>query len=73
MIHNTDKDRFEVTVEGRTAIIEYMMPGNKIIFSHTEVPVELEGNGIGIQNIRNWCYRAMVFEQKQLSYYFFIT
>jgi len=46
VVHNTDKNRFEVTVEGHTAVTEYMMPGNKIIFSHTEVPVELEGNGI---------------------------
>jgi len=46
VVHNTDKNRFEVTVDGRTAVTEYMQPGHKIILSHTEVPVELEGNGI---------------------------
>jgi len=46
VIQNTAKNRFEVTIDGQTAVTEYMLPGDKIIFSHTEVPEALEGNGI---------------------------
>ena len=41
------KRRFVVAVEGQKAVLEYMVSGAKIIFTHTEVPRALEGNGIG--------------------------
>ncbi|MBC7813884.1 MAG: N-acetyltransferase [Burkholderiales bacterium] len=44
--HNTDKRRFEVDLGSKTAIAEYRMAGNNIIFTHTEVPPEFEGMGI---------------------------
>lgn len=44
---NTDKKQFEFEVEGRTARIEYILMGKKILLTHTEVPEELEGKGIG--------------------------
>jgi len=48
VINNTERNRFEVTVNGRTAVSEYMLAGNtRIVFSHNEVPDALEGNGIG--------------------------
>lgn len=46
VVNNEAKKRFEITVGGQTAVTEYMTPGDKIIFTHTEVPVGLEGNGI---------------------------
>lgn len=44
---NQDRKQFELVVEGHTARIEYMIMANKIFLTHTEVPVELEGKGIG--------------------------
>ncbi len=32
VMHNEDKKRFELTIGGKTAVTEYMTPGNKIIF-----------------------------------------
>lgn len=46
VVNNRDRNRFELKVDGKTAVTEYMTPGNKIIFTHTEVPRGLEGNGI---------------------------
>ncbi|MCB0594158.1 MAG: N-acetyltransferase [Lewinellaceae bacterium] len=46
VVNNTARKRFELNVDGKTAVTEYMTPGDKIIFTHTEVPIGLEGNGI---------------------------
>ena len=44
---NTEDKAFEFLVDGSKARIEYTLLGNKIIITHTEVPKELEGKGIG--------------------------
>jgi hypothetical protein len=44
---NTDDSRFELKVEGQTAVLEYSLQADTITFIHTEVPSELEGRGIG--------------------------
>ena len=44
---NAEKKRFETTVEGHTAFVDYLRHGDTIWFTHTEVPPELEGRGIG--------------------------
>jgi len=49
---NPEKQRFEAEVEGRTAFAEYRLPEGSILFSHTEVPPELEGRGIGSALVR---------------------
>ncbi len=46
IINNPDARRFEATVDGFTAVVEYILATGKIVFTHTEVPVELEGRGI---------------------------
>lgn len=45
--HNTDKRRFETEVEGHVALVEYNLFNNGINYTHTEVPTQLEGRGIG--------------------------
>lgn len=45
--HNPERRRFEVEIEGKTAVAEYIMTSQKLILTHTEVPRGLEGNGIG--------------------------
>lgn len=46
---NTEKRRFELPLgEGRTAFIQYAETGEGVLaLTHTEVPVEFEGQGVG--------------------------
>ena len=44
---NLERRRFETEVNGYTAFIEYIKAKNAMYLTHTEVPVQLEGNGVG--------------------------
>ena len=44
---NKDRHRFELAVDGHTAFSQYKLAPGTITFLHTEVPKELEGQGIG--------------------------
>jgi hypothetical protein len=44
---NAAAHRIELTVDGYTAYSAYELVGRQIIFTHTEVPFELQGKGIG--------------------------
>lgn len=46
VIHNPEKKRFEWNQDGLTSMVEYVMGNNLMVFSHTEVPPALEGQGI---------------------------
>lgn len=46
VLHNETAKRFEVTVEGQLALIQYVRAGERLVFTHTEVPEPLEGRGI---------------------------
>jgi uncharacterized protein len=43
---NPAQNRFEATIEGHAAIIDYKLGPGEITVLHTEVPKELEGRGI---------------------------
>ena len=45
--NNAELSRFEAQVSDFTAVIDYRLVGNKIIFFHTGVPDEITGHGIG--------------------------
>jgi predicted GNAT family acetyltransferase len=47
VIDNTDASRFELRADGRLAELIYRVRGDRLVLVHTEVPVELEGHGIG--------------------------
>lgn len=50
---NAEHHRFEIDLGGgEFAFAEYTLPEGKIMFTHTEVPSEHEGQGIGTQLIR---------------------
>ncbi len=51
--NNVEKRRFELVAEGKLAIAEYIDRGSMIVFTHTEVPVGLEGRGIGSHLVSN--------------------
>ena len=50
--HNEAANRFEAEVNGQLAVAEYIRAGEQIVFTHTEVPEELEGQGVASQLIR---------------------
>ncbi len=46
---NSSANRFEITIGGRLAKVEYRMSGNRMIITHTEVPETLRGKGLAEQ------------------------
>jgi uncharacterized protein len=49
---NTALHRFELDVDGHTAVAYYQLSPGVITFTQTEVPTELSGRGIGSQLTR---------------------
>ena len=49
---NPERKRFEIDLGDATAIAEYNLIAGKIMFTHTEVPPEHEGKGVGSALIR---------------------
>lgn len=49
---NAAAHRFELDAEGKTAFAYYTLAGGVITFTHTEVPPELNGKGIGSALVR---------------------
>jgi len=45
--NNTKKQRYEANVDGGLAYVDYHRHGQRVTFSHTEVPKEAEGQGVG--------------------------
>ncbi|MBX3513693.1 MAG: N-acetyltransferase [Xanthobacteraceae bacterium] len=46
---NPERHQFEMHVDGHTALAAYRLTPGTITFTHTEVPKELGGRGIGSQ------------------------
>jgi len=49
IVNNEAEHCFEMNVEGHTAAVYYELSDGVITFTHTEVPKELGGRGIGSQ------------------------
>jgi uncharacterized protein len=47
LINNTERGAFEMPVNDGVAFISYRTNGDVVSLNHTEVPEELEGQGIG--------------------------
>ncbi len=47
LYHNEEKHQYELPIDDHLAKLEYKQKENKIYLIHTEVPSELEGQGIG--------------------------
>ncbi|MCY7352131.1 MAG: N-acetyltransferase [Cytophagaceae bacterium] len=47
LANNEANHRFELVVEGQTAVVEYTRTGQSVALNHTEVPKVLEGQGVG--------------------------
>jgi uncharacterized protein len=46
---NQAESRFELDTDGHVAVLIYRRNGKRLVLIHTDVPVELEGRGIGGQ------------------------
>lgn len=47
LVKNEEKKRFELEVDDHMAFIDYKEKESKITLTHTEVPLGLEGKGVG--------------------------
>lgn len=47
VIHDEQNHSFQVHIDPHTAVLDYILHGDTITFTHTGVPPALEGRGIG--------------------------
>jgi hypothetical protein len=50
--HNISDSRFEVEIDGRLAVADYVVTDDQMIFTHTYVPPELRGRGVAEALVR---------------------
>jgi predicted GNAT family acetyltransferase len=49
VVDNPAQHRFEMAVDDVLAVAYYRLDGDRVVLTHTEVPQELNGRGIGSQ------------------------
>ena len=47
VVENPEQNRFELALDGGTAIVAYRRDENRVVLIHTEVPEEFAGQGVG--------------------------
>ncbi len=47
VVENAAQNRFELSLDGGTALVAYRRDGERLVLVHTEVPAELSGQGVG--------------------------
>ena len=50
--HNAAASRYEAEVAGHLAVVEYVVEGGRVVFTHTLVPPELRSRGIAEKLVR---------------------
>jgi predicted GNAT family acetyltransferase len=58
IVDNAARSRYEVTRDGYTAELDYVIEGHRIVLLHTEVPEALGGQGIGGELVEAAVQRA---------------
>jgi len=68
VVNNTAESRFELTVDGYTGVLEYVLAGDRLRLMHTEVPPELRGRRLaevlaraGLEHARSHNLRVVPF------------
>jgi predicted GNAT family acetyltransferase len=51
--NNEQESRFETTVDGETAVVEYFVEGDTITFTHTLVPEAIGGRGVAQELVKS--------------------
>ena len=49
VIHKPEENRFELSLDGHLAVLDYIMMDNIIIFTHTGVPPAISGHNPGVK------------------------
>lgn len=52
VVHAVAAHRYEITVSGHLAVLDYVLENGRIVFTHTFVPPELRGRGLAEQLVR---------------------
>jgi predicted GNAT family acetyltransferase len=52
VVDNADLHRFEATIDGAVARLDYARRDDRLVLMHTEVPDALEGHGVGGQLVQ---------------------
>ena len=52
VLNNQAENRFETSLDGQMALLQYRLSGGQITFLHTEVPAQFEGRGLGGELVR---------------------
>ena len=52
VIHNTEEHRFEMSVDGHLAVLNYIPMGEIITFTHTGVPPAIGNRGLGSKLVK---------------------
>ena len=73
VVHNQEARRFELTVEGNLAVLDYMLKGGILIFTHTGVPPDIEGRGLGSTLVKTGLDFARDNEFKVRSLCWFVS
>ena len=47
VVENPEQNRFELALDGGTALVAYRRDGNRLVLVHTEVPAQFAGQGVG--------------------------
>lgn len=47
VVENAAENRFELSLDGGTALVAYRRDGERLVLVHTEVPSQFGGQGIG--------------------------
>lgn len=61
---NAAEGQYELAVDGKSAVLAYMRDGGTIRLTHTEVPPELEGKGIGSRIVKHALDKARADGEK---------
>lgn len=46
VVWNEASERFEISLDGKMAVADYQINNGRMLFTHTEVPIEFRGKGI---------------------------
>jgi predicted GNAT family acetyltransferase len=69
--NNAQRGRFELEVEGGTAVLDYTIAGTKLYLTHTGVPPESRGRGVAAELTRTaleWASEKGFMVVPQCSY-----
>lgn len=47
VVEKPEQNRFELTLDGGSALVAYRREGERLVLVHTEVPAQFAGQGVG--------------------------